>query len=110
MDKIITLLLNFTGTGWKGYAGGVFLLIAGVAFGADYVAQLVGMDVLTDRVSTWAEAVGAIGAGLSMLGVRHKQSKQDETIQAQTVAVQEQTEASEELTDALDSLPQKGKK
>lgn len=111
MDKLITTLLNKLGTGWLGYAGGVVLLFGALGLGADFVGTYVGVDAIPGRETTWVEVTLVFGNALAALGIRRKQSNQDATIQAATVAAEEQTEASMELTEAIEDMPQaKGKK
>lgn len=111
MDKLITTLLNKLGAGWMGYVGGVVLLLGALGLGADFVGPYLGVDPIPDRVTTWIEVTGAFGVAFAALGIRRKQSNQDATIQAATVASEESAEASQELTDAIEDMPQpKGKK
>lgn len=109
MDKLLTTLLNKLGSGWMGYIGGAILLFAAVGLLADYVGQMIGMDPYPDKATTWEQVAFLFGNALAALGIRRKQSNQDEVILAAKSAAEEQTAASEELTEALESLPVKKK-
>lgn len=100
MDKLLDLLPS----GMKAYIGAILGIIGGIAMCADVIGEPLGFDVV-NGTSSWALGVAAIGAGLGVLGIRHKQSKQDTTILAATVASEESTSATEDLTDAFESMP-----
>ena len=58
--------------GIKTVSAGLGLILVGLAFGADAMAQNFGGDLISDKVSTYSEAILYIGNGLGIIGIRTK--------------------------------------
>ncbi len=63
-------LVDLTGSGWKGYLGGLGLMLLGVCLGIDAM----GIDLPLIE-GNFDAAVTTFFLGLSAFGIRHKQSK-----------------------------------
>lgn len=62
-------LASMTGSGWKGYTGGVGLMLFGVCLGI----EAIGVD-FTDLINdaTFDQAIQHVLEGLAVFGLRHR--------------------------------------
>lgn len=94
------ILDSLLGGGWKAYAGGLLMIIGACGLGADYVAQLLGMDIFPEQATTWPQVTGLFGLGLAALGIRHKQDRTEAVV----------VDTQEELMDDVSELQKPRKK
>lgn len=62
-------ILDLIPAGWMTRIAGTLLIITAIGLGADYVAQLLGLDMI-EQVTTWQDVVTKFGEGLGLLGLR----------------------------------------
>ena len=64
-------LANLTGSGWKGYAGGVGMML----YAAVIAMDASGLDVMPNIVGTYDQAIAMFLLGLAAFGIRDKLQK-----------------------------------